>query len=394
MTNSIPTTPFDIKMLREIYRRWLYIEDEDYLNVVLATCISHKMPGEPVWLDIIGPSGDLKTELLRAIVGKDTIVSQTLTSKTIISGYSPKDSERKKYDLAPKLNNKIWIVFDFSEILSKKAEERGEIFSQLRLLYDGCPSKSFGTGLQSSYEGIYTTMICASTPEIDKFLTEQQKLGSRHLNYRVNTKDKERIMRQCKTNEEQVKQMRSELNEITNGYLQSLTSKEVSISATAEKLLQELTELMIILRTGVSMDRFTDEVVDIAHPEQPSRAHKMVRKLFKALLHIGDLTEEDALRAIKKVIFSTLPEKRYLILENMLHEPGGYSTANSISDKMGLGYRCIGRELNALRHLKVVSCVTLANNQKLWKVEDRYIQLIKPSLTNPTLAPNALGGTS
>jgi len=393
-----------IRELREEFDKWLYIEDQEYLSVLLAVKVSHFMPGDPVWMFIIGPSGDTKTEMLRSMVDENTKETQTLTSHTIVSGYNPRDTDRSRYDLAPKLHEKIWLIYDFSEMLAKKQDERNEIFSQLRSLYDGVVSKDFGTGLQVVYgsgrggiDRLHTTLMAACTPQIDNYLLEQQLLGTRHLSYRVNTRDNERIMDKCEKNMEFVDEMRKKLRLATQEYIKTIQIKEIELSEEEKRKLKALSNLLVLLRAGVRVNRYTDEVEDISWPEKPSRVHKMIVKLYKALLHIADIKPEDAMRVINNVVFSSVPEKRVLILkviENYRDEP---PSTNKIAETLRLGYKTVTRELNALHHLKVVNKFLIEDERQHiplnhWSINTEKLKQLS-TLPHTEESPKQLGSS-
>jgi len=361
LQSTTPDPSTGIKILRDSFKKWLYIEDDDYISIVLGVFISHEIPGDPAWMYIVGPSSDCKTEMLRAFTTTDVVLTQSISSKTLISGVNPKDKNRRKYDLAPRLHKKIWMIYDFSEMLAKKAEERNDIFSQLRSLYDGTVSRTFGTGAEVVYgtgkkddPKIHCTLLAASTPVIDAYFLEQQLLGTRHLFYRVNTQNGGRIMKKISENDEKTDQMRAELNQAVRDYLSGLKIREVNINETTIKKIEELTSFMIKMRAGVSIDRYTDEVTQPAYPEKPGRAYKMLLKLYKALQHIPDLTGEDCLRIIQKVVKSTIPDKRLRVLEQVLNLENDEYTANTIARPLRIGNRVVRRELNALWQLDYV----------------------------------------
>jgi hypothetical protein len=102
-----------------------------------------------VWLLIVAPSGGTKTELIRSVKNYPGMYTlSSLTSKTLISGKIHKnkegDQEVKVFGLAQKLNGQVLLIKDFTIILDLPAAERGEIFAQLRDLYDGYIEKGFG----------------------------------------------------------------------------------------------------------------------------------------------------------------------------------------------------------------------------------------------------------
>ena len=74
----------------DTFKRWLYLPEPDVLLAVLGTFAANHLPGEPVWLVVVGPPGGGKTEPLRAVTAlPDAYATGTLTESSLLSG-SPK----------------------------------------------------------------------------------------------------------------------------------------------------------------------------------------------------------------------------------------------------------------------------------------------------------------
>ena len=53
--------------LKHIYDKWLLLNDEDLIEVVLGSMAAHTLKGELVWLLLVAPPSGVKTEILRAL---------------------------------------------------------------------------------------------------------------------------------------------------------------------------------------------------------------------------------------------------------------------------------------------------------------------------------------
>jgi hypothetical protein len=123
--------------LKKIIHKWFYIENDTIIDVVIATYIANRFNTDPVWMMIIAPPSNTKTELLRAFDGhKDAYFISNLTPSTLVSGIIPKRG-RPDPSLLPHLNDKIVILKDFTTVLSIRSEQQQEILAQLREAYDG-----------------------------------------------------------------------------------------------------------------------------------------------------------------------------------------------------------------------------------------------------------------
>src|SRR6266581_8901964 len=73
---------------------------------------------------------------------------------------------------------------DFTSILTMHRDARGEIFSQLREIYDGQYSKAWGTGKEVNWHG-KVGILAGVTGIIDRENAFNSALGERFLMYRI-----------------------------------------------------------------------------------------------------------------------------------------------------------------------------------------------------------------
>ena len=115
--------------------RCLYIHDEEAVDIVLSTAVANFLPGAPIWLLLVGPSGGGKTALLNMFT--DSELSEPIskfTKNTLLSGDMNLPSNS---GLLFQMNAKLIIIKDLAPILEMGKEHRGEILSDLRDAYDG-----------------------------------------------------------------------------------------------------------------------------------------------------------------------------------------------------------------------------------------------------------------
>ena len=103
-TTSMPKEIKKVKLkdVHEAYKKNLYVEDTKRIDVVLATALSQKIEGIPLWLFLVGASGDMKTLQLMALQNEDTYILHNLTSKTLVNGYKNKKEQSIKRDFIKK----------------------------------------------------------------------------------------------------------------------------------------------------------------------------------------------------------------------------------------------------------------------------------------------------
>lgn len=356
----------NLEELKKIYHKWLHIGDTDVLDVLMASAISQKIDGDPLWLFLIAPSGGCKTELLRILEGKDFYHLSNLTSKTFISGLTlnegkeGKGKTRKVEDLLPQLDNKVLVMKDFTVILEKRAEERNEILGQMRDVYDGTYSMKFGSmDKKVEYPGITFGFLGGVTPVIDKYFKVMQVMGERFLKYRL-TDDMDSTTKKAYGNQGQEKVMRKELQEATTQFLSQFTGQKPNIQFSDQQYKQELLNLaqfVAICRTPCPIqDNRTDFYFDFEPtPERPTRLVKQLKKLAKCLAAIHGKTqvERQEMDLVKKVAFHTCPPERMKILG--LIEKSNYAVKRSyIRQSMKLPESSVNRILDQLIMLELI----------------------------------------
>ena len=68
--------------VHEVFRKWLGNSyDIDMINAVLAAAASERLPGDPLWLLIVGGPGGTKTETVQSLSGAGAHVTSTISSR-------------------------------------------------------------------------------------------------------------------------------------------------------------------------------------------------------------------------------------------------------------------------------------------------------------------------
>jgi len=302
---------------KAVYKKWLLISDEDVLDILFAAALSLWLPGDRVWLFLIAPPGGTKTELLRALGGLPEAYSlSSLTAHSLISGISKKES----YDLLPRLDGKLFIVKDFTVILSRPSVEQAEIFSQLRDAYDGYHAKFFGSGVGKKEYNASFVLIAGVTPVIEKLREVHQTLGERFLKLRIRHEETATIKRAWQLAGREDK-MREELANATCEFFSWAQRRagRFGDSARFEGPLTALAELTAKLRSTVERDHY-HEVALLPEPEIGTRLAKQFRVLLRAIFSLYEQPEpERCLALIRRVAGDTVPPERLRVLRSIAH---------------------------------------------------------------------------
>ena len=118
-----------IKDTLTIFHKWLHFDNDYDITIPSSYAISNFSNTDPGMLGIIAPSGGYKTEIIRAFgeeENKYIYPIDNLTARTFVSGL------KNVEDIIPKLRGRLITIKDFTSLLSKKEDERVQIFSDFR----------------------------------------------------------------------------------------------------------------------------------------------------------------------------------------------------------------------------------------------------------------------
>lgn len=346
-----------IKDLYKEYQELLYMEETDRIDIITAVALSTKLDGIPLWLIIVGPSGDMKSVQINSLENwPEAYTLHNLTSKTLVNGYPDKD---KHPDLAPKLRDKLMIIPDMAQILKLPPVEKAEIWGQLRDLYDGYAGKCSGQGTDIKYRDIKVTLIAGSTPAIDSQILVHQDLGTRELIYRTTgTVEKKRVMEKCMTNEDHEREIKERLKEITELYLTQRKVEKITLSEELLEFVQSCALYICTMRATADFDHYTQELRSEVWPEEPTRIVKQLKRLAVCLMNLeDDYDERKAMKILKHVAESCAFPLRARIFDFLLQnlDKGEFSTSQ-MSEILKLGKGTIKRECAIFEYLDIVNC--------------------------------------
>lgn len=340
----------------DVYKKWLHIEDTDRIDAVLSIAITREVLGTKLWLIVIGPSGDGKSEQLNALNNCRFIKTiQEFTAKTLVNG-NPKTP-----DFAPTIKNHTIIISDMAQILKLHPNEKAQVWAQLRNLYDGFAGKQSGLGKDVLYTDLNVTLLAGSTPVIDAQILIHQDLGTRELVYRTKPCDIKPLMEKIFMNEKQEKQMRIEISEVTQKFMETKKYVDVDVPPSIGDKLKDYAEYLTIMRASVQIDSYSGELIQNAHPERPTRILKQFIRLYKALKSLDpNYTDEKALSVIKHIKDSSSFPNRVNVLYLMIEETR--LSTYKIAEKLKIGIKTAYRELNVLWNMGLLKRETERDN--------------------------------
>jgi hypothetical protein len=310
--------------VKNAFSRWLHIEDDDFIDVGLATVIAHGFPGDPVWLFLVGPSGCGKTEFLSALRTERIYHLTQFTPNTLVSGLN--QSKKKDPSLLPDLDEKVVVIKDFTAILSENPKTRSQIFGQLRDVYDGSTAKAFGSGVRTRRYDCHVGLIAGVTPAIEKYQSLDQVLGERFLNYRISYVRPEMAVEKARQNAGSQTQMRSELEGVVTEFLREerpCSPDAIAVPPIFAEMIQSLASTVAALRTSVPKNR-SGEVQYVPETEIGTRLVVQLTKLGSALAMARGRSEftQAEYDVLLKVARHSVPTLRMRIVAALMHKSG------------------------------------------------------------------------
>ncbi len=323
--------------VHEAVSKLLQFEDYSFIDVLLATHVANQSnKEEPVWLMLVGPSSHGKTEILENIATlPGTKILGGLTPRTLISGQIVQGKPAqtvKGVGLLNELDEKTVVIFDGSQILGLRREERKALLGQLRDVFDGRLSYSFGTHNQTQKSQTYTWkgmlgMILALTPEGADSMALDDALGTRFIAYRMPSADPSARRRMGHLSLHSFQKSQGLKQAISDALAQVYASAltlwpTVTIPDPYEAALIALADFVAKARTPVHRDRY--RIVDKAPSiEGPGRLIKELHRLLIGLCAVHGVTEPGLpeMAIIAKVGLSCIDETRVRVLEVLSHAP-------------------------------------------------------------------------
>ncbi|MCD6148634.1 hypothetical protein J7J18_04635 [bacterium] len=359
----------DFGEVLRIYKKLFSVNDSSLIEILMAHYLSHKLEKrDPVWLFVVAPSSFGKTLHLKGFEDfEDVYLLTKLTSRTLITGLKSETDEVLKMD------GKIVLIPDFSQFLTLNPQEKSEIWSQFRNLWDGYAIQKFGSGKRVEYRNLFVSLLTCSTPDIENQITLFQTLGTRHISFRVDywvEKNLDYLLEERETSYvvEQYKNLMKMFFEVNK--FESVPKLDLETL----KYLRDLTEFVSIFRSEIKVDAYSGEPIGFTSPEDPDRIFKMLKKMLKSYLMLsGDL--ERGKELIKRISYSCIEEKRYKIFrmfktlctkEGEL-DPSTELTINQIANSLKLGWKTVKSELYCLAQLGLLDFYEADSEKRLLK---------------------------
>lgn len=306
--------PLSLEEAKRVFNKWLYLEDDSFLDVVFGTIIANRFDADPTWLMIIAPAGGTKSETIRSLFeSQETYDLSSLTSSSLISGDTEAEGDPS---LLPKLDGKVVLIKDFTLILELHREERKEILGTLRDAYDGEAAKAFGTGEVKRYHSQFG-LVTGVTPVIDQYSAVQSSLGERFLKIRPQIGDQKKQAAKALVNAQNKEKMREELQRAAHGVLAKDYDKLPDYEDGLVEKLISLAQFTAIGRSSVNRGHGGKEILSDPAAEIPTRLVQQFGTLAKGIAIVKDhrVVGEVEYKLIKQIARDTIARRDEKVLK-------------------------------------------------------------------------------
>lgn len=361
----------------EVFKRYLKwtAQMEDELRIAYAVALSPQMPGEPLWVYIVGPPGCGKTVILESMDKSPNCVYQSsITARTLLSGYAAS----KDPSLIPRLIGKTFVLKDFTEVLDMPRTDRDEVFAVLRGAFDGKVERDFGNNVKRVYHGKFA-MLAGVTNAI--YGNRSTSLGERFLIYNAfadTTVSRREIVRAAMAQFSHETAMREELARISASFLKRKVDMEnlPHIPPAIMTKIEACAMLLTALRASVERDQYTGRIRYIPDMEVATRAAKQLQKLAYCLALVEDspTVTEKMYRLVARVTAHTCSDLPLLVF-NTLIKAGEPLTRAEIAARTNLSSENFEIVLKDMEVLNVVRAAPLQglSREKKYRLSQDYV---------------------
>lgn len=350
---ELPEEPKSLEEVYSVFQKWMYIEDTDPIDLVLATALSSQKKGTPVWMILVGASSGGKSQFIRALSDiPNAMLQDDITPNTLASGAKIKG--KKVEDLGMKLQGKSTVVLtsDLASLTSQNKDEKRKIWAKFRELFDGYIKRGTGNGVFIDYKDCHVTWIFGATPTIRSEVLIYAQLGTRELMYELKLPENidDLIMEKAWDNEDYEEQMKKEMQSVVRKFYKSHKYKtELKVPDSMKEFIKNEAKRLEYMRASAPTDMKTGELITDVSVAKPHRAMKQLKKLYIGLKSLrDDYSDKDAARIIRQVVDSTSDPVRNAMM--YLHEenPETEFTVTQYHNKLKLGKRTVKRQAMAM----------------------------------------------
>lgn len=333
-----------------VFRRWLHLPEPEALLAVLGAVAANRLPGDPVWLLLVGSPASGKSEILQSIGSlADVYPAATLTEAGLLSGTPKREKDKGATGGLLKTIGDYGIILakDFGSVLSLHHDSRAQVLAALREVYDGSWTRVLGSdgGKTLHWEG-KVGLIAGCTPTIDRHSAVMGAMGERFVLLRLPGADAHEQAAMSLKHASLGEQMRSELGSAVTALFDGQTAQPAERSEQDKQRLVNLAVLVVRCRSAVERDGYSREIELIPEPEAPARLVIVLDHLLAGLLSLG-ADPDTAWKVVQTAALDSIPALRRTVMERLV-ETGTEQTTANVAEAVGYPKQTTERTLEDL----------------------------------------------
>lgn len=297
-------------------QEWLEIADDLAPVAPLVAAVANRLPGPPVWLMIVAPPSEGKTELIRPVGLLPGVhyLSQ-VTDKTLASGKKRESNDPKHLSLLERLRAEakfLLVIKDFGTILSLPTKMRNLLLAQLREVYDGAYRATYGTGIEVDWTG-KLGILAGATPAVDRLHKLNSELGERFVKFRPRPARPKDVALLAAFGAENESARRAALDA---AYLESFQVAQAQLASSVPTpegglVSAQAAQFVAAARTPVYHPGGSfDTSYEVGHSEGPGRVARVFSQLHHAAVIVYGGNMEAATRLVARVALDSVPGSR------------------------------------------------------------------------------------
>ena len=316
----------------ETFQQSLWLPDAGVVHLALATVAANRLPGDPLWLLIVGPPSSGKTVALDALSDLPEFHPvSTFTEAGLLSGSSGNNGGTG--GLLRQVGDRGLIVAsDFGTLLNEHGSTRNRLFACLREVYDGKFVRQLGTEGGRTYAWVgHAGFVGACTEAIDSPAIDLGLLGERFTYYRMPEASPNDEHLTCLVANERAGHQPADRAKRASAVAEFFAGLDLPdtlpmLDEEAENRLITLAGIGARCRSSVVREGFSREVEMVPGRERSTRLFGQLRQLHAGLVVIGTEAAE-TWRLVTKAALDGIPPGRRAAMDYLMAERGEHATA-------------------------------------------------------------------
>lgn len=374
--------------LRDVFHNsGLYLtEGNDYaIAVCIATVLSPYLPGEPIWVFLVGLPSSGKTTIIESFGSSNMYceAQSQLHDTMLVSG--AKSADGKDSSFLPTLKKRTLLIKDYTTVVSMDHRSQESLYGILRDAFDGTFKKRYGNREIRVFTQLKFGFIAGVTRVIHG--DSRSSLGERFLKIEYHEEDEFdeqthalAAMRSSANKDERT----SMLERSMLGFIDHLISNmpdndsrpKIENGSEFELQIVKLALLVSYLRAQVDR-RGDDSLLYRPGKEIASRLSVQFKKVTECLMLIFNVTEPNNLiyKVIRKLALDSCIPFNVEFARLLYNNPAGISRSD-LEIELQIPSTNIHRICNDLLQLGIIKVSRVPNGKKSGR--DKHVYVLNP----------------